>query len=154
MRRARDDGVLASIELLEHLRDHLQREIVVPLQRENQAQALNVVLCEFPIPGLRALRRDKALLLKEPQLRGGQITEVALQAFENLSDAKERRLASRGDRLRPHLGLPRQIEAGSEEGELELPDLHLGAVVQQLFSFNANAVAVGAIQRAQVPHRE
>ena len=149
-----DQRISASIDLVEHLCDDFERQVMLALQGQDKAQALDVGLRELPVAGLGALGGDESLLFKEAKFRGGQVTKLTLQPFKHLANTKKHRLMLSRCGLCRHLLLPRKVEARSKERELELADLHLDAVVQIELRVDAFTRTVGAVQRAEIANRE
>src|SRR5665811_2512220 len=60
--------------------DHLEGQVLVALHAEDAHQAPEIVLRVQAVAGLRAARRDQALLLAVPQLADADVGELAVQA--------------------------------------------------------------------------
>src|SRR6478735_5361103 len=88
----------AAVDRIEVLADHLEREVVVTLHREDVAEPVHVVAGELPVAGRGPLRVDQSLVLEEPDLGDRDPREVRPELAEHLPDveSRPRRGRSRG----------------------------------------------------------
>jgi hypothetical protein len=71
------------------LADDLERQVVVALQPEDEAQPLDVGRRELAVAGGRAHRRDELALLQEAQLAVAEVGELRLEPREHLADGEQ-----------------------------------------------------------------
>ena len=107
----------------ELLPDDAQGQELVPLEPQDLAQPLHVVLGEEAIAAVRALRLEEALILEVADLRDRDVRELLLQAAAHRADRQRPRGARLGDR--GHC-------LALQEGQLVLADLHLVTVLEDL----------------------
>ncbi len=79
------DG-LSLLQLVETAPDHLEREVVVALLGEDPPESLDVAVVELSVAGGGPLGGDEALALEEPDLRDGDVGELALEQIEHVPD--------------------------------------------------------------------
>src|SRR5690606_14576659 len=82
-------GLTPGVELIEVAANDVERQVVVTLHREHEAQAMQVGGRELAVAGLGASRADELALLEEAELRRGEVGELRAQPRENLPDAEE-----------------------------------------------------------------
>jgi hypothetical protein len=82
---------LASINLIEMLPDHLQRKVVLALDREHVTQPLHVTLVIAAISRRRTLRCDQSFGFQKSDLGNRDLGEFGAQHCEDLPDASRRR---------------------------------------------------------------
>jgi hypothetical protein len=74
-------------EVGEALADHAQREVLVALGTEDEAEAGDVVLGELAVPGGGAVGLDQPGALEEADLGDGDVGELGLEDPKDLADA-------------------------------------------------------------------
>ena len=88
-------GVTPRVEVAQVLADHVERQVVVALQLQREAQPVDVGGRELAITGLRARGRHDSLHLEEAQLGCRQGRKLRRETSEHLPDAEQAR-AGRG----------------------------------------------------------
>src|SRR5581483_3736536 len=73
----------------ELLADHAQRQELVPLHAQDRLQPVDVLLGEEPVPALRPLRRQEALILEVADLRDRDVRELRLQPAADGADREQ-----------------------------------------------------------------
>ena len=74
------------IELIEPFLDHLERQEVLALLAQDEAQALDVGGRELAVSRRRALGIDETLALEEPDLRDRDVGELRAELIEHVAD--------------------------------------------------------------------
>jgi hypothetical protein len=80
---------LAPVDGVDVVLDDFQRQVLVALEGQDEAQALDVVRGVLPVPGAGPLRRDEALLLEEADLRRRDLRELPRQFAQDLADVED-----------------------------------------------------------------
>ena len=96
--------------------DHLQREVLVLLGPQDEAEPFDVGLVKLAVSRRRPLRVEQPLALEEPDLGDRQVGKLPLEQVKHLPD---REVAALGHA---------SALAPAEEHQLELADLDLVAV--------------------------
>ena len=76
----------AVVELVEPFLDHLERQEVLALLAQDEAQALDVGRRELAVARRRALGIDEPLALEEADLRDRDVGELRAQLIEHVAD--------------------------------------------------------------------
>src|SRR4029077_1382731 len=108
---------------LQTIADDLQREEVLPLLAQDDAQPLDVAVVELAVARWRALRVDQPLALQEPDLGDRDVGELLEQQPEDLTDRQVRSIR--------HPLAHRSVPGRSEEHTSELQS-HLNLVCRLL----------------------
>jgi hypothetical protein len=141
------------LERVEVLADDLERQVLIALQRERDADPLEVGGGELAVPGCGAHRVDDPLLLEEAELEArtsGNSGVRRASTWPMLSSP----VGAGARRPTPPSGVRlREIHGRGEEVQPELADAHLVAVVERA-AVDALAVDVGAVQRALIDDLE
>lgn len=75
-----------TVDRFELFLDHLQRQVLIPLRGQHEAQALDVGHVEAAVPRGRALRADQALRFQESDLGDGDVRKIRTQEIQHGAD--------------------------------------------------------------------
>ena len=165
-----------AVDGVQLLPDHPQRQVLVALRGQHEAQPGHIVAGVLAVAGRRPLRLDQALGLQEPQLGDGDVRELRPQLAPAPRRCSSRRGRAPRAALMPAPGrpaaagrpssLPARARARSpsaasssppcgpgDEHQPELADLHLVAVAQR-GRLDPLPVDVRAVEAAHVAHGE
>src|SRR6185312_5345787 len=76
----------SSINLVEISADDLERQVVIALHGEHEAQSLEIGRGELAVAGLRAGRADELPFLEKPEFRWGQVGKLGCESRQYLAD--------------------------------------------------------------------
>ena len=89
-RPTRQRGRPAGIQLVQIAADDLERQVVIALHGEHEAQPVQVARREFAIAGFGTSRGDELAFLEESELRRAQVGKLGGEPGEYLPDAEQR----------------------------------------------------------------